>query len=150
MQYNFTEENSVEVLEECFELCQKHFYELNEGYGVKPFDVDWPTLKYLLSNEALSIVVARVDGRLIGYFMNILSKDFLTSTIVAKELAIYVEEEYRNTSVFFKMHKFVEKLLVDKGITEHFMTFVQGHNDKLPLKLGFVPIEVTYKKCIGG
>lgn len=147
--YNIQEENSLQTLEECFELCQEHFYELGEGYDTKPFDVDWDTLKLLLSVNSLSILVARLDGVVVGYFMNILTKDFLTSTSIAKELAIYVDKKHRGGRLFMKMVGEVEQLLKEKGVVTHYMTFVNGHNEKLPIKLGYVPIEITYKKCLG-
>lgn len=148
-QYRLQEENSVSILEECFELCQQHFYEVGSGCGTKPFDVDWDTLKLLLEVNSLSILTARVDGVVVGYFMNILTKDFLTSTQIAKELAIYVDVKYRGGRLFIKMVDEVSRLLRDKGITTHYVTFVHGHNEKLPLKLGYTPVETTYKKCLG-
>lgn len=149
-EYKLAEENSIDVLRECFDLCQEHFYELGNDYDTKPFDVDWPTLEMLLSTDSLSILTARVEGVVVGYFMNIITKDFLTSTIVAKELAIYVDTKYRGGRLFMKMVSKVEDLLKEKGATAHYVTFVYGHNEKLPLKLGYSPIEITYKKSLGG
>jgi hypothetical protein len=40
-------------------------------------------------------------------------------------------------------------MLKSKGVVTQYITFVHGHNDKLPLRLGFVPAETTYKKELG-
>lgn len=144
--YDLVEENSVEALEECYELCKNHFYELGEDHNFQPFEVDWSTLKAFLSAGMLSILIARKDGKIAGYFMNLLSKDFMTSKLIGKELAIYVDKPYRGGKLFLKMVKATEQLLKDRGAVTQYITFVEGHNEKLPLKLGFSPLEVTYKK----
>ena len=144
--FKLKEENSLEVLKECYEMCQKHFYELGDSHGFQPFNVDWGTLKTLLNANLISVLVARKDGVVVGYFMNVLNVDFMTSTLVAKELAIYVDEAYRGGRLFYKMVKEVESLLKSKGVVTQYITFVHGHNDKMPLKLGFTPLEITYKK----
>lgn len=147
--FKFQEENYMSTLEECFSLCQDHFYELSDGHDFQPFNVDWPTLETLLNANLLSLLIARKDGKIVGYFMNVLSVDFLTSTLVAKELAIYVDKDNRGGRLFFKMVKEVEKLLKVKGVVTQYITFVEGHNDRMPLKLGFTPVEITYKKKLG-
>lgn len=144
--YNLSEENTLEALEECFELCQKHFYELGDDHNFQPFEVDWTTLKSFLSANLLSVLVARKDEVVVGYFMNLVSKDFMTSKLVGKELAIFVDKPYRGGKLFMKMVKATEQLLKGKGVVTQYITFVEGHNDKLPLKLGFSPLEITYKK----
>lgn len=144
--YRLSEENTLEALEECFELCQRHFYELGGDHNFQPFEVDWTTLKSFLSANLLSVLVARKDEVVVGYFMNLVSKDFMTSKLVGKELAIFVDKPYRGGRLFMKMVKATEQLLKDRGVVTQYITFVEGHNDKLPLKLGFSPLEITYKK----
>lgn len=144
--YDLREENSIETLEECFELCQKHFYELGDSHNFQPFEVDWTTLHAFLQADMLSILVARKEGEVVGYFMNLISKDFMTSQLIGKELAIYVDKPYRGGKLFMRMVKETESLLESKGCVTQYITFVEGHNEKLPLKLGFSPLEITYKK----
>lgn len=148
--FKFNEENEMSTLKECFNLCKDHFNELSDGHSFQPFNVDWETLNTLLNANLLSLLIARKDGDIVGYFMNVLSVDFLTSTLVAKELAIYVDRPFRKGRLFYKMVKEVESLLKAKGVVTQYITFVEGHNDKLPLKLGFSPLEITYKKDLGG
>lgn len=147
--YNIKEENSLEVLRECFTLCQDHFYEVGESHQVKPFDVDWDTLTALLKAGIMSVLIARKNGVIVGYYMNLITRDLLSSTITAKELAIYVAPAHRNGRLFITLVRETEQLLKSKGVTVQHITFVHGHNDKLPLKLGFTPLEITYKKHLG-
>lgn len=147
--YSIKEENSLEVLRECFTLCQDHFYEIGESHQVKPFDVDWTTLTTLLEAGIMSVLIARKGGVIVGYYMNIITRDLLSSTITAKELAIYVVPEHRRGKLFLCLVKETEQLLKSKGVSEQHITFIHGHNDKLPLKLGFTPLEITYKKHLG-
>lgn len=147
--YNFSEENNITTLQECFGLCRDHFYEVGDSHQVKEFDVDWHTLAAMMSAGVMSVLVARKDGAVVGYFMNLISRDLLTASVIAKELAIYVAPEHRKGRLFFLMNKEVEKLLVEKGVDTQHITFVYGHNEKMPIKLGFTPLEITYKKHLG-
>lgn len=147
--YNFSEENNMTTLEECFQLCKNHFHEVSDSHQVKEFDVDWHTLAAMMAAGVMSVLVARKDGAVVGYFMNLISRDLLSSSVIAKELAIYVDPQYRNGRLFFLMNKEVEKLLITKGVDTQHITFVYGHNEKMPLKLGFTPLEITYKKQLG-
>lgn len=144
--FDISEENSMSTLEECFSLCQDHFYELGETHNFQPFNVDWATLETLLNANLLSILIARKEGVIVGYFMNVLNVDFMTSKLVAKELAIYVDKPHRGGRLFYRMVKETESLLKSKGVVTQYITFVDGHNEKMPLKLGFTPVEITYKK----
>lgn len=147
--YDIKEENSMEVLRECFSLCQDHFYEVGESHQVKSFDVDWATLSALMGAGLISVLIARSEGKVVGYFMNLISRDLLSNILVGKELAIYVAPDYRKGRLFISMVKATEELLKSKGVSVQHMTFIAGHNDKLPLKLGFTPLEITYKKNLG-
>ena len=148
--YSIKEENRLEVLQECFGLCESHFYEVCSGHDLGDFNVDWDSLNILLSGGLISVVVARKEGKIAGYFMNIISKDLLTSRLVAKELAIYVDPAYKGSRLFLKMCHFVEALLKARGVTSQYMTFMVGHAEKLPLKLGYKPLEIAYEKNLGG
>ncbi len=144
--YKFSEETSLEVLEECYSLCESHFNEVGmEG----SFNVDWDSLRGFLQAGVLCVSLARHEGSIVAYYMNIVTKDFMTSDTVAKELSIYVAPAHRGGRLFFKLDKFNTALLVEKGVSVQYMTFMYGHNDKLPLRLGYSPLEITYKKVIG-
>lgn len=144
--FEIKEETSLYTLEECYSLCEEHFHELNMGQS---FEVDWSILENFLNANVLVLTVARHESRIVGYYMSVLTRDFMTSQLVSKELSIYVDPKFRNGRLFFKMCNFNTQLLKEKGVITQYMTFMIGHNDKLPLKLGFEPLEITYKKVIG-
>lgn len=145
--FDIKEENTVGALQECFNLCKEHFYEVG---GADKFDPDWPALEGMLSLEMLSIIVARKEGVPVGYYMSVVTRDLLSPEIVGRELAIYVAKEYRGGRLFLKLMEAVEQILVARGVRKQYTTFIVGHNDKLPLRLGFSPTEITYSKSIGG
>lgn len=144
--YKFSEETSIEVLEECHSLCEEHFYELDMGTS---FNVDWASLQSFLDAGILSVVTVRSEGVIVGYYMNIITKDFMTSNLVAKELSIFISPKFRRGRLFLKLCEFNTALLKSKGVVSQYITFMHGHNDKLPLRLGFEPLEITYKKDLG-
>jgi hypothetical protein len=144
--YEFAEETSLETLEECYKLCADHFDEVGmEG----TFNIDWGVLQTFLQAGILAITIARVEGEIVAYYMNILTNDFMTKLLTSKEMAIYVSPKYRGGRLFMKLCDWNEELLVSKGVVINYMTFMHGHNDKLPLRLGYEPLEITYKKVIG-
>lgn len=145
--FDIKEENTVEALKECLSLCEQHFYEVG---GTNQFDPDWATLSGMLSMDMLSVVVARKDCVPVGYYMSMVSRDLLSPEVVGRELAIYVDKQYRGGRLFLKLMEKVEQILVSRGVRKQYTTFISGHNDKLPLRLGFVPAEITYSKSIGG
>lgn len=145
--FDIKEENTIEALKECFGMCEKHFYEIG---GSGQFDPDWATLESMLSLGMLSVVVARYESVPVGYYMGMVSRDLLSSDVVGRELAIYVDEQYRGGRLFLKLAQAVEQILISRGVRKQYTTFISGHNDKLPLRLGFVPAEITYSKLIGG
>lgn len=145
--FDIKEENTVEALRECFSLCERHFYEVG---GSSQFDPDWATLESMLSMGMLSVVVARIGNTPVGYYMSMVSRDLLSPEVVGRELAIYVDKQYRGGRLFFKLMGVVQQVLLGRGVRKQYTTFIAGHNDKLPLRLGFSPVEITYSKLIGG
>lgn len=144
--YEFKEESTLEGLLECYELAKLHFKEL---MGDKEFELDFDTLIAFHKMGLIQLSTVSYEDKLVGYYMNLVQKDLLTSKLIAKELAIYIDEEFRGGRLFFKLNTFNTQLLKSKGVITQYITFVHGHNDKLPLRLGFVPAEITYKKELG-
>lgn len=144
--YDIKEDDTLEGLLECHELAKLHFKEL---MGDKEFELDFDTLIAFHKAGLIKLSTVHEEDKLIGYYMNLVQKDLLTSRLIAKELAIYIDEAYRGGRLFFKLNTFNTDMLKSKGVVTQYITFVHGHNDKLPLRLGFVPAETTYKKELG-
>lgn len=146
--FEIKEENTMEAAKEVIPLAAAHYNEVEDKASAVPFNVNWSTIEALVQAGILSLVVARVDGVAVGYFANLITEDFMTSQVEAKELALYIDPKYRHGRLFPKLMKATEEVLKDKGIRTQYITFKAGHNTELPLKLGFTHTETTYQKIL--
>lgn len=146
--YSIQEENTFEVAQEIFPLNLAHYNEVESKAERVPYNVNWNTVKSLFENNLVSLVVARKDGVVIGYFANLIAEDFFTSRLEAKELGIYIHPDYRGGRLFLKMLSVTEAILRGRGVSTQYITFKNGHNTLLPLRVGFVPTETTFQKIL--
>ena len=146
--YSIQEENTMEAAAEVIPLAARHYNEVEDKAPTVPFNINWSTIEALVQANILSLVVARVDGIAVGYFANLITEDFMTSQVEAKELAIYIDPAHRKTRLFHKMMKVTEEVLRERGIKTQYITFKAGHNTELPLRLGFTHTETTYQKIL--
>lgn len=146
--YNVQEENSFEVAKELFTLNLAHYNEVETKADVIPYNVNWDTVKMLFEHDLVSLVVARKDGEVVGYFANLIAEDFMTSRLEAKELGIYIHPDHRGGRLFLKLLAEVEERLRARNVATQYITFKQGHNTLLPLRCGFVHTETTFQKIL--
>lgn len=146
--FEFKEENSFEVAQELFPLSQAHYNEVEDKAEAIPYNPNWDTIKALFDNDLVSLVVARKDGKVVGYFANLIAEDFFTSRVEAKELGIYIDPEYRGGRVFLKLLIASEVALRARKVSTWYITFKNGHNTLLPLRVGFVPTETSFQKIL--
>lgn len=146
--FDIREDNTVEAAREVIPLAAVHYEEVEDKASTIPFNINWATIEALIAANILSLVVARVDGVAVGYFANLITEDFMTSQVEAKELAIYIDPKYRHGRLFLQLMKVTEDVLRSKGIKTQYITFKAGHNTHLPLKLGFTHTETTYQKIL--
>lgn len=146
--YSIKEENTFEVAKEIFPLALAHYNEVEEKAGSIPYNPNWDTIKALFENDLVSLVVARKDGEVIGYFANLIAEDFFTSRVEAKELGIYIHPDYRGGRVFLKLLIASEVALRARKVSTWYITFKNGHNTLLPLRVGFAPTETSFQKIL--
>lgn len=149
--FNVKEENTEESLLECIEMGAKAQYEeiISKSSKIK-MGLDKQLMSKLVKANILNLVVARdLDGKCIGYFCNLVDTDWLTSTKIAKELAIFVDPAYRKSGVYNAMLKLQEELMLFRGVGVQMLEFQMGHNDKLPLSNGYSPVSINYEKHLG-
>jgi hypothetical protein len=146
--YSVQEENSFEVAKELFTLNLAHYNEVETKAPVIPLNINWDTVKLLFENDLVSLVVARKDGEVVGYFANLIAEDFLTSRLEAKELGIYIHPDHRGGRLFIKLQQVVEECLRSRNVATQYITFKTGHNTLLPIRLGFQPTEMTFQKIL--
>lgn len=146
--FDIREDNTMEAAREVIPLAATHYAEVEDKASVVPFKINWATIEALVQANILSLVVARVDGVAVGYFANLITEDFMTSQVEAKELALYIDPKYRHGRLFIQLMKITEEVLKSKGIKTQYLTFKAGHNTELPLRLGFTHTETTYQKIL--
>ena len=103
--FEIKEENTMEAAKEVIPLAAAHYNEVEDKASAVPFNVNWSTIEALVQAGILSLVVARVDGVAVGYFANLITEDFMTSQVEAKELALYIDPKYRHGRLFPKLMK---------------------------------------------
>jgi GNAT superfamily N-acetyltransferase len=148
--YSIKEENSIEIAKELFPLLTAHYNEVEEKSSVVGFNVNWDLLQSFFDAGIMCVVVARVEGKVVGYFANMVAPDFMTSTLVGREVGLYIDPAYRHTRLFLKIMNFATKTLEQRGCAVQHITFKAGHNTELPIKCGFHHTETTYQKVLGG
>lgn len=146
--FKVEEENRFEVVKELFSLSLAHYNEVEDKSDTIPYNPNWETIKALFDNDLVSLVVARKDGEVIGYFANLIAEDFFTSRVEAKELGIYIHPDYRGGRLFLKLLIASEVALRARKVSTWYITFKNGHNTLLPLRVGFVPTETSFQKIL--
>jgi len=113
----FAEERVRDCLDELIPLLQNHWEEIANHQDTVPLDPDWD--KYLAMDDsgAMSVVVARENGRVIGYFISFIHHHMhYRSTLYAYNDILYVDPSRRKGTVAYRMFKFAMTVLVDRGV----------------------------------
>lgn len=149
--FDVKEETNVKTMAECLRLGKLHYDEVYADKKDKvPRNYNWQFLNLCLVNKLMHIITARDEsGLLVGYFVNIISPDMLSTTFTARELAIFVHPDHRGSGLFKQMLECVESLLKKNGVTTQYLGFQKGFNEDLPLKFGYKPREIVYEKIVG-
>jgi len=114
------------------------------------------TIRWFTGEPGLTVVVETEDKELIGMvrinYTSILGVSCIPTASIG---GLYIKEEYRKTSVFFRMFRFVEKLMQEEGI-ERVQGVVLEGNDRLlniwkkaGAKIRAVTVEKYYGRATG-
>lgn len=149
--FDIKEEKGYKVIAECLRMGKLHYDELFKDRQDKiPMNYNWDFMKVCIDNGLVHTITARdEDGELIGYFIGMVGPDMFTSTFVAKELATFVLDEYRQKGVFHSLLRKAEELLINNGVSSLMLAFKEGHNSELPKKYGYTISEYVYEKVLG-
>lgn len=148
--YKVTEEEGFEILLLCLELGKQQFDEVVGAKGNISWNLDLDMLKLMSDSGLIHLVVARdADDTIVGYFCNLINLDLFTKVYQAKEVAIFVHPDHRKTGVFKLMLEEMEELLICNGVKVQHLAFQKGHNETMPLKFGYQPLEIVYEKILG-
>lgn len=148
--YKIREEEGFDVLLQCIELGHQQFDEVVGDKGKIVWNLDTEMLKLMCDSGLIHLVVARDDeDKIVGYFCNLINLDLFTKVYQAKEVAIFVHPDHRKCGVFKDMLQEMEELLICNGVKVQHLAFQKGHNETMPLKYGYSPLEVVYEKVLG-
>jgi len=145
----------VEKLKDCLEemkpYLRKHYEEVflyKEKIELNP---DYDSYYKYEEEGLLNTVIAREDGKLVGYFLSFIFKNphYKDHYYAANDI-IYVDPLIRNTGIAYKMIEFAEKELKAKGVS------VMSINMKVAMpfeglckEAGMDKAEYVYSKYIG-
>lgn len=143
------EEFSYDTLVEGLALAEQHYNEVESKAKLHPFNPKMDQLRQLQQMGMLCVVTAREEnGNLIGYFLMALFDDLINGQRVAQELGIYVARKYRGGSTFVRMEKKMSNILMNRGFKEMRIMFKTGHNNDIPIRLGYEETERVYQKLL--
>ena len=144
--FKIQEENTIECVAECAALGKLHYDEVESKADTVPYNINMKTAKLLLDNNLLSMVAARSDGELVGYIINLIGENFLTSEVEAKEVGIFIRKDHRGGKNFYKMLKFSQQCLLERGARSQYIMFKAGHDVGLAERMGYEKTETIYQK----
>lgn len=148
MTYNIQEENTYRVASECLSLGRDHYNEVESKSKAIPYDADQKMINMMLDAGMISIVTARLDGKLVGYYASLCGPDFQTKTTITKEIGIYVAPAHRGQGLFKQMLDKTEAIAKERGIKLMLIMFKVGQNEQLAEENGFEKTETIFQKVL--
>jgi Acetyltransferase (GNAT) family len=148
----YQEEAWSAVLPE-LEACWKdHWREIAQDQDKMPLDVDYASYARLEDLGGLSVVTARVDGDLAGYFISFLRPHLhYQQTLCAYVDVYYVKPGYRQGYLALRLFRAAERVLAARGVQKVFAgTKVYKDMGAIFRRLRWVETETLYTKWIGG
>lgn len=147
----YQEESYEQVVEEIQPLIFAHWEEIASCKDKIKLNPDFNMYKILNDAGVLRIFTVRDVGRLVGYFIVICQPHLHYSDhVYAMNDIIYIDPEYRGTTIAFKLLRSVEKRLKKDGVSVLMINMkVHAPFDRLLEKLQFSNTERVYSKYIG-
>ena len=139
---------SLELFEEAMGLAKAHYEEVESKSDKLPFKFEPKVIETYISLGLLEVVTVRVGGELLGYFANVIQPEVFSEHLKAQELGIYLHPSVRRAGVCKRLFEVMEDHLRSIGVELQLVMFKHGHNDKLPLRLGYEVTEVVYQKIL--
>ena len=143
---DFALESLAKVRREIEPLLEEHWKEIALNKDKIKLNPDWRAYADLDSIHALRIYTARKDGKLMGYFVVIVSKSLhYRDHLFANNDIIFLTKPARKGLTGVKLIKFALDSLEAEGITKvHINTKAHQPFDAILERLGFEEIERVY------
>ena len=149
--FTYQREDLHTVRQEVDELFYKHWLEIAVNKDKIKLNPDWGFYEALYNAGYLGIYTVRHHQKLVGYFVVVVkSHPHYKDHLFGVNDIIYIDPDYRKGLVGFKLIKFVEKDLVNFGVSVLSVnTKVHKPFDAVLERLGFDLVERVYTKYIG-
>ena len=147
---DFALENLAKVRREIEPLLEEHWKEIALNKEIIKLNPDWRAYAELDSINALRIYTARKEGKLMGYFVILVSRSLhYKDHLFANNDIVFLTKSARRGLTGLKLVKFAVESLQAEGVTKlHVNTKTHQPFDPIMERLGFEEIETVFSKLL--
>lgn len=147
---DFALENLAKVRREIEPLLEEHWKEIALNKDIIKLNPDWRAYAELDSINALRIYTARKEGKLMGYFVILVSRSLhYKDHLFANNDIVFLRKSARRGLTGLKLVKFAVESLQAEGVTKlHVNTKTHQPFDPIMERLGFEEIETVFSKVL--
>lgn len=147
---DFALENIANVRREIEPLLEQHYKEIALNKDIIKLNPDWRAYAQLDAINGLRIYTARKDGKLMGYFVVIVSRSLhYKDHLFANNDVIFLTKTARKGLTGMKLVKYAIESLKAEGVTKlHINTKMHQPFDPIMERLGFEEIETVFSKVL--
>lgn len=142
----FTVEKLDTVYEEIQDLLKQHWEEIAVLKDTVKLNPSYDAYRKLEDSGKLYILTVREDGRLVGYYVSIVTKNpHYMDEVWAINDIMYLHPDYRKALTGYTMIRKAEEDLKKMGATVSTVHVKVAHPcDSLMNRLGYLPNEINY------
>lgn len=147
---DFALENLAKVRREIEPLLEEHWKEIALNKETIKLNPDWRAYAELDRINALRIYTARKEGKLMGYFVILVSRSLhYKDHLFANNDIVFLTKSARRGLTGLKLVKFAVESLQAEGVTKlHVNTKTHQPFDPIMERLGFEEIETVFSKLL--
>jgi hypothetical protein len=147
---DFALENLAMVRREIEPLLEEHWKEIALNKEIIKLNPDWRAYAELDKINALRIYTARKEGKLMGYFVILVSRSLhYKDHLFANNDIVFLRKSARRGLTGLKLVKFAVESLQAEGVTKlHVNTKTHQPFDPIMERLGFEEIETVFSKVL--
>ena len=144
---NYKVESFADVIDEIKPLLTAHWLEIARHKDVIALNPDYEKYRLLDEGGMLHVVTVRKEDKLVGYFVTFVAPHLhYKDHIMATNDILYVDPDYRGGTTAFKMFKYAEKTLKDRGVEKIIINMKIAHEfGSLLDHMGYREIEKVYE-----
>jgi len=147
---DFALENLAKVRREIEPLLEEHWKEIALNKEIIKLNPDWRAYAELDSINALRIYTARKEGKLMGYFVILVSRSLhYKDHLFANNDIVFLRKSARRGLTGLKLVKFAVESLQAEGVTKlHVNTKTHQPFDPIMERLGFEELETVFSQVL--